>query len=234
MNSKPVADGNMKPISTEFSYFAGIIILAAGTALMERADFGVSMVVAPAYLIHLKLCSIFPFFSFGMAEYAFQACIIIIMCLLLRRFRISYLFSFLTAVIYGHVLDLFISILKNIMWEGMHVRLIYYVFGVILCALGVSFLFHTYLPPEAYELVVRECSEYFHININHLKTLYDCISCLFGILLSFIFFGFWHFEGVKLGTVICALINGSLIGFCTCFLEKRFVFYDSLNLRNYF
>lgn len=33
---------------TELAYAIGIIVLALGTALMERADFGMSMVVAPA------------------------------------------------------------------------------------------------------------------------------------------------------------------------------------------
>ena len=40
--------------STEISYFLGIILLAAATTLMVKADFGVSMVVAPAYILHLK------------------------------------------------------------------------------------------------------------------------------------------------------------------------------------
>ena len=39
---------------TEGAYVIGIISLAFGTALMEKADFGMSMVVAPAYLIYLK------------------------------------------------------------------------------------------------------------------------------------------------------------------------------------
>ena len=52
----------------ELAYFLGIIVLAFGTALMEKADFGISMVVAPAYLIHLKVSEYVPFFSFGMSE----------------------------------------------------------------------------------------------------------------------------------------------------------------------
>ena len=58
-----------KPILyTEAAYVLGMIILALGTALMERADFGMSMVVAPAYLLHMALSPTLPFFSFGMAE----------------------------------------------------------------------------------------------------------------------------------------------------------------------
>ena len=57
----------------ELAYFFGIVVLAFGTALMEKADFGMSMVVAPAYLIHLKISEYVPSFSFGMSEYIFQA-----------------------------------------------------------------------------------------------------------------------------------------------------------------
>ncbi|MBE5772279.1 MAG: hypothetical protein E7336_13050, partial [Clostridiales bacterium] len=58
---------------TEAAYFLGMILLAVGTALMERADFGMSMVVAPAYILQLKISEFLPFFSFGMAEYMLQA-----------------------------------------------------------------------------------------------------------------------------------------------------------------
>ena len=39
----------------EVAYVLGLVVLAVGTALMEKADFGMSMVVAPAYLLYLKL-----------------------------------------------------------------------------------------------------------------------------------------------------------------------------------
>ena len=87
-----------KGFYTELAYLFGLVILAAGTALMERANFGMSMVVAPAYLLHLKLSRALPFFSFGMAEYLFQGLLLLVMVALLRSFRITYLFSFATAV----------------------------------------------------------------------------------------------------------------------------------------
>ena len=58
-----------KVFFSEIAYVLGIIILALGTALMERADFGLSMVVAPAYLLHLKISQYITVFSFGMSEY---------------------------------------------------------------------------------------------------------------------------------------------------------------------
>ena len=69
---------------------------------------------------------------------------------------------------------------------------------------------------------------------HRVKTVYDCVSCAAAVLMSFAFFGLWRFEGVKLGTVICALVNGFLIGRCTDFLERRFVWKDALPWRKYF
>ena len=116
----------------------------------------------------------------------------------------------------------------------MALRVVYYLLGMLLCSIGVSLLFHTYIAPEAYELFVKEVSAKIGMDIHRFKTLYDCVSCGIGVVLSFAFFGLWHFEGVKLGTILCALINGSIIGWCTKMFEARFAFEDGLKLRSVF
>ena len=219
---------------TEIAYVLGIIVLALGTTLMERADFGLSMVVAPAYLLFLKLSQYIPVFSFGMAEYSIQAVLLIIMSLSLRKFKPMYLFSFVTAVLYGFTLDAAMRLVDILPFIGLTVRILCYCSGMMLCAFGISLLFHTYIPPEVYELFVKELSAKLGRDINIIKTLYDCSSCLVGIILSFVFFGLWHFEGVKFGTVICALVNGFLIGKCSKILDSAFDFKDALNLRKSF
>jgi len=219
---------------TELSYVLGIVILAFGTALMERADFGMSMVVAPAYLLHLKISEVAPWFTFGMAEYLLQAVLLIAIGIVMGRFRSSYLVSFFTAVFYGVALDLCIAAVALLPEAGMVGRVLFYVLGLILCSVGVALLFHTYISPEAYELLVKEIARKWNREISRVKTVYDCCSCAVGIVLSFAFFGMWHFEGVKVGTVICALVNGWLIGRIGRFLEARFAFQDRWNLRNWF
>lgn len=216
---------------TELAYVFGIVILALGTAFMERADLGVSMVVAPAYLVHRKLSQILPVFSFGMAEYCLQAVLLVAMVIVLRRFKIGYLFSFVTAVFYGIVLDLMMLLVKGLPLAGMALHLVNYVVGLLLCSLGVALLFHTYIAPEAYELFVKEISAKYHTDISRTKTIYDCTSCLVGILLSFAFFGWGHFEGVKAGTVFCALVNGWIIGWMSRGMERCFEFRDAFRTR---
>lgn len=223
-----------KTFYSELAYVIGIVVLALGTAMMEQADFGMSMVVAPAYLLHLKVSESLAFFSFGMAEYVFQGVLLIAMMLLLRRFTIAYLFSFITAVFYGFTLDLMLNIMGYIPCNGFGARGIFYILGMIVCAAGVSLLFHTYIPLEAYEMFVKEMSAKLGVDINKFKTIYDCTSCAVAVIMSFAFFGLGQFEGVKLGTIICALINGKLIGLCSIWFERTFNFKDGMKLRSFF
>ena len=93
---------------------------------------------------------------------------------------------------------------------------------------------YTYLPPEAYELFVKEVSAAKGWDITRVKTVYDLISCALSVLLSFLFFGFGHFEGIKAGTFLCALLNGWTIGRFGILLERVFSFEDRFAFREYF
>lgn len=114
-----------RTFSTELAYVFGIVFVARGVVLMEKADFGVSMVVAPAYLLYRWLSPVWSFVTFGMAEYRLQAVLLLAMCLLLR-FRVSYLFSFVTAVVYGFVLDAFMLLGAALPAGSVWLRVIYY------------------------------------------------------------------------------------------------------------
>ncbi|MBQ3151193.1 MAG: hypothetical protein IJB86_08130 [Clostridia bacterium] len=223
-----------KTFYTELSYVLGIIIMAFGAAFTEKADFGMSMVVAPAYILHLKVSQILPWFTFGVAEYAFQGVLVLITVIVMKKFKMSYLFSFVTAVLYGTLLDTAMGIISPLPETAVYIRVLWFVIGTVCCSVAVSLFFHTYLSPEVYELIVKELSSKFNLNINKVKTAYDCFSTFLGVVMSFIFFGFGVFEGVKLGTVICAFINGFLIGRFSKLLEHFFVFKNRFDIEKYF
>ncbi len=214
----------------ELAYIIGIVVLAFGTALMEKANFGMSMVVAPAYLIHLKVSQFLPFFSFGMSEYVFQAFLLIVLSLIMGKVKKSYLLSFITAFVYGIILDAVMSIVALLPIEGILWQAALYISGLFVCSIGVALLFHTYFPPEAYELFVKELSEKYNMTIAKTKTIYDCCSCVLGVILSLCFFK--SFVGVQWGTIACAIVNGWLIGRVSQFLKNRFVFKDAFPLRD--
>ena len=222
-----------KVFYTEDAYLAGTLFLAFGTALMEKADFGMSTVVAPAYLLYRKLSETFSFFTFGMAEYTLQAVLLIVLAICLKRYKKSYLFSFVTALFYGFVLDVMmklVAFLPSVFW----LRIVFHILGMIICAIGVAFYFRTYISPAAYELCVSEISDAKHADLSKVKIIYDISSCLIAVLMSFIFFGFGRFEGIKAGTFICAALNGILIGFFNRRYDELFEFKDRFDLRKYF
>lgn len=219
---------------SELFYILGILTLAFGCAFMEQADFGLSMVVAPAYLFYRKLSLTWSFITFGVMEYLFQAFLLILMILVVRRFKFSYLFSFVTAVLYGYTLNGTMFITNWIPCDTMTMRLFLFIAGMILCSIGVACMLHTYISAEVYELIIKEIPKKFNLNLTKFKTIYDCISCFISVLLSFFFFGFGHFEGVKFGTLVCALINGFLIGRFSSFFDRHLKIKDALPLRKFF
>lgn len=223
-----------RTLYAEAAYLLGIVILALGTALMEKAAFGMSMVVSPAYILHVKISEFLPFFTFGMAEYTFQAFLLVILGIVTRKFRLMFLFSFVTAVIYGFTLDGIMLLCSGLPADGIVWRIVWYILGMVICSVGVALLFHTYIAPEAYELFVKVIAVDHGWEISKVKTVYDCVSCAVSVILSFVFFGFGTFIGVNWGTVVCALINGSIIGACTALLKKCFTFADALPWRKYF
>lgn len=223
-----------KTFYTEVSYALGLVIMAFAAAFTAKADFGMSMVVAPAYILHLKVSELLPWFTFGVAEYCFQGVLVLLTVIIMKKLKLTYFLSFVTAVLYGTLLDIAMNIIAPLPEEDFIIRVIWYVVGTVLCSFAVSLFFHTYLSPEAYELIVKELSVKTGFNINRIKTAYDCISTLLGIVLSFAFFGFGVFEGVGIGTVLCAFFNGFLIGRFSALLEKNFEFRNRFNAEKYF
>ena len=230
---------------TEIAYFVGLFFLAFGTALTVYGGFGISMVVAPAYILHLFVSQFLPFFSFGMAEYTLQAVILVILSIILRKAKWSYLLSFVAAILYGLALDLSTK-LTAFFPQLLPLRIIAYLIGVIIICAAVALLFSAYLPPEAYEMFVKEFSAKFKKPIPKVKMIYDCASLVVAIILCIILLSPFKADsflgvinnfmacGISIGTVACAFINGPIIGLFQKLYSKIFNFKDALKLRKFF
>ncbi len=214
---------------TELCYLFGICLIALGTALTAWGDFGISMVVAPAYILHLKMSQLWPWFTFGVAEYVLQAFVLLLMMCLLRRVKLSYFLSFLTAIFYGLVLDGGATLLALLPAPGVLQRLIAYICGDLGICAGVALVFHTYLPPEAYEMFVMELSGKLRVRLPVFKTCYDCASLAVAVGLSFLLMG--GLQGVGVGTVVCAVLNGTLINIFSRVFEHFWKFEDKFRFR---
>ena len=220
----------------EAAYVLGILLMALGVACVSRSCFGYSMIVAPVYLIFKKLGGVL---SFGTVEYLFQGVLLLLLCVIIRRFRWQYLLSFVTAVLYGFAFDGALLLTQIIPAEALCMRILLFAVGTVLISVSVAFFMRTYLAPEVYELFVRELANAHHLAFGRVKLCYDCISCVFSIVLSVVLFGGGVFasfsfdafldavisgyilEGIGIGTVIAALVNGPLITLIGSWMDRH-------------
>lgn len=223
-----------KTFYTELAFIFGVLGLTLGIVFLDKANFGMGMIVAPAYLIYLEVNKYVSWFSLGMSQYLFQLLLIIILFIILKSFKVKFLLSFLTAFFDGIVLDLVMWLFAFIPELNIIMRIICFILGIFCTSIGVSMFFHTYVAPEAYELVVKEISKKINKDIHLVKTIYDISSLLLAVTLSFIFIGFMKFEGIGWGTLVTAVVNGFIIGQITKFLDKHFEFKDAFKFRSFF
>lgn len=222
--------------STELSYVLGLILIAIGTGTVTRSNLGIGIVVAPAYIFHRWLSTINPFFSFGVCQYLFQALLLLLICIVRRRFRLTYLFAFISAVIEGYLLDAVMYVVP----EGSShivIQLLMFAAGQIVCSLGIAFMLKTYITPEVYEVAVNEFTEQFcwattSYTVSVVKTIYDCASGVIAIGLSFLIFH--ELIGVGIGTILSAIVSGWLIGIFTKLADSHLEFTDTFKLRKLF
>ena len=223
---------NKKVFYTEIGYIIGLVFTAIGVALMIKANLGVSMIVAPTVLIQQKLSEFLPWITVGQVEWVFQGLLLILMSIIVRRFRASYLFSVVTVLIYTSMLDGMLFVLGFVPNDILAVQIVLFLLGWLILDTGLSFMFRTYIAPEVYELFVREVTDRYKLKLSVVKTVYDMSSLTLAIILSFALFGCFRFDVIFVGTVVNALLNGFIIGKISKFFDKRFEFRDKFDLRN--
>lgn len=209
-------------VHSEILYVLAIVLLAFSVAMLSSVDFGLSMIVAPAYVLSQK----FTFLTFGQAEYVIQGILFIVFCIIMRRVRLVYLVSFLTCIIYGLVLDfwrLVIPMFNPLITEpgSMHIalRIIFFIVGELITGFSVALFFKVYIFPQVSDFFVTGITTKYNIKVSRFKTFYDLSYLVVALVMSLIFFK--SLVGISFGTVILAVTNGSVIGFFFNLIEKR-------------
>lgn len=219
--------------TSELLWVFGIVFVALGVAICSKADLGVSMIAAPAFVISEAINPLWSGFSVGVTEYLIQGILLIILCVVIRKFNWRYLLAFLVAVIYGYTLDLFLLILASVNFNEVWLRWTMLIVGDIVTAFGVACFFKTYMPLQVYELFVAKSASTFNININVSKSIFDKSLLIISIVLALTLFGdvttfdwstiyYKSFHSIGLGTIVTTLINSPLIKTCSKFIDKLF------------
>lgn len=210
-------------IPSEVVYVSAILLLSLAVAMLTSADFGVSMIVAPAYLLSLKT----QILSFGQAEYVIQAGVFVLLCLILKKFRPVYLFSFATCLIYGFALDLwrlvpcFNPTVTPPGSMALGIRIFMFVVGVLLTSFSVALFFKTYIYPQVYDFFVKAISTRYRLKLSVFKTAVDLTLLTSSVIMTFAFFK--ELRGIGWGTLIMAIVNGTIIGLFSKLLDKTVI-----------
>ena len=121
--------------SSELLWLLGNIFVALGVAICSKADLGVSMIAAPAFIVYEAIAPLWSGFSVGMTEYILQGIMLVVLCLISRRFNWRYLLAFAVAVIYGYTLNFFLWLLSGVSLDSVTLRWVMLIIGDISTAL---------------------------------------------------------------------------------------------------
>lgn len=215
----------MKKINkmNEIAWILGVILCPLGIALCTKASFGLSMIAAPPYIIHLKMEKYFSWYTQGTSEYIWQGFLMLVMCIVVRKFKWKYLLSFATAVICGHMIDLWITILGGgAAYTYIGARISAFVLGVAATAAAVAFFFRTDLPLQMYECIVVEVADKYNLDKNKAKRANDCIMLVVAVMLAAFFNR--SIKGIGVGTVIITIANSWLIKHFGAIYDRVFTF----------
>lgn len=211
-------------IPCEVIYVIAIFSLSFAVAMISSTNFGLSMIVSPAYILSCKIG-----LTFGQCEYILQGVLFVLFCVIIRKFKPAYLCSFLTGVIYGAVLDMWRKIIPHFNPDvtspgslPLPLKIVYFVLGMLLTSFSVALFFRTYIYPQVYDFFVKGVSERYSLDRGKFKTCFDIsmlvISCAMSLIL------FRKFVGVGVGTLIMACFNGTLISLFGKFFDRFFAF----------
>ncbi len=219
--------------TSELLWIFGIVFVALGVAICSKANLGVSMIAAPAFVVYEAIAPFSSLLSIGVTEYIIQGLMLIMLCIIVQRFRWQYLLAFAVAVIYGYTLNFFLWLLGGIDFDTVLIRWVMLIIGDTITAFGVACFFRTYMPLQVYELFVAELASRFKLDINKTKWAFDMTLLVVSIILAITLFGdgptfnwssigYSSFHSIGLGTLVTTVINSPLIALCGRLIDRLF------------
>lgn len=219
--------------SNELLWLLGTIFVAMGVSVCSKADLGVSMIAAPAFVLSEALQPLWSALSVGVTEYVFQGLLLVLLVIVVGRFDWRFLLAFASAVLYGYTLNGFMWLLGGVTFDAVWLRWVMLIVGDLLTAFGVACFFRTYMPLQVYELFVAEVAARFNIDIGKVKWIFDMTLLIISITLAVTLFGdagtfdwstigYASFHSIGLGTLVTTAINSPIISLMGRLIDALF------------
>ncbi len=191
-------------------YLLGLFLMASGVVFSARSSLGVSPVGSLANVLYrIGLSRGAPdWVNLGNCTVAVYCLYILAELMLLRRnFKPAMLLQLAASVLFGRLVNLAGALLAFLPEPtGYLHRLAYLLCSVPLVAAGVMLYLIPDILPTPGEGMSLAISKVSGLSLGGSKTVFDCCMVTVSVLISLLFFR--RLEGVREGTVICALTVG--------------------------
>ena len=191
-------------------YFVGLFMMTIGIALSVKSNLGVSPVSSIPYTITCVWG-----LEMGKATILFHVVLVIIQLLLLRKkFKPVQLLQIPVGVVFGYFTtfcNYLVSFLPTP--QNLGIRIFMLLASAFFIALGIFLYLPTDLIPLAGEGCMQAVSTVTHVEFSKVKICFDCMMVLVSAITCLVLL---HSLGsVGIGTVIAAVLVGTLVGFIT-------------------
>lgn len=200
----------------EVSWIVGNVLSAIGNCLVAKSAFGLSAIIAPAFILNKKI----GFLSVGVCEYIIQGLLLTLCCILIGKFKGKFIATICNILFYGAAFDLINFALIFIQPASIVGRILCAAFGMLITGLGIALMLRTYIPPAAYEIFVKEVADAKGFDVNKMKLAFDASMLLLTFVLMFLLLGEFCLDIIGPITIIAAFLNSILIGFFGKILDK--------------
>ena len=200
---------------TRYSLFVvAVIVQASGIALVVKSLLGTSPISSLPYVISLASP-----FTLGQMTFAINILLVLGQYLLLRKaFDNMQFLQIPVTLIFSWFIDFFMDVWAWVVPNSYIMQMLPLLIGTTLIAVGVAVQGITNVLMLPGEGIVYAVSRYFHIEFGKVKTGNDVILVLLAAVISLIYLG--SIEGIREGTLISALITGSIARFFLKHLGK--------------
>ena len=197
-------------------YAIGLITMAFGIAMSIRADIG----VAPGGAIPVAVYMFVPF-TVGQCSAMFHIFCVISQVIITRKPKLTHLLQLPLAYIFGMMLDFFYDRFNLPLYTFWH-ALFFLTFGMLIFSLGIRIVVGAEIilaPPDG---LAQTVGNVFGWPMSKAKLVFDIVATVIAVIISLIL-GSNAFLVVGIGTAICAIFTGPLIGLYT----KLLPFFDT-------
>ena len=187
-------------------YILGLFCLAVGVALSVNANLGISPVNSLPYVVSKILGTAMSTCVIGI----FSFYILLQIVILRKEFKPIHLTQLIFSTIFGYFVDFAKAVVGDFALPTYPGQLIMLAVSMVFVALGVCLYMDAGLVNMPMEGMTNAIAERIVKKPFHdVKVAVDCLAVVAAILLSFV--GLGGLEGIREGTLLCALLVGKMM-----------------------